>query len=108
MYSQGLWYAHVLPPAGITRLTDNTGGTANNTLAAVGLTDNSGGTANTTIQALTDPADAPADVDALRDDLVANLIPELRNNYADLAAQVNTIRDNLADLAAKVNVLIGT
>lgn len=57
--------------------------------AAANLTDSSGGTANDTVQALTDPADAPATADVLRDDLVANLIPELRNNYADLVAKVN-------------------
>ena len=55
------------------------------------LTDSSGGTANDTVQALTDPADTPASADALRDDLVANLIPQLRNNYADLAAKTNAI-----------------
>jgi len=57
--------------------------------AGVNLTDNSGGAADNTIQALPDPADAPATADALRDDLVLNLIPALRNNYADLAAKVN-------------------
>ncbi len=57
--------------------------------ASANLTDNSGGTANDTVQALTNPADTPASADALRDDLVANLIPELRNNFADLAAKVN-------------------
>ncbi len=55
------------------------------------LTDNTTGTANDTLQALSDPADTPATADVLRDDLVANLIPELRNNYADLAAKVNSI-----------------
>lgn len=59
------------------------------------LTDNTGGTANTTLQALTDPADTPADADALRDDLVANMIPEIRNNFADLAAQMNAFRTSL-------------
>jgi hypothetical protein len=60
------------------------------TIAA--LTDNSAGTANNTIQALPDPTDTPATADALRDDLVAVLIPALRNNFADLAAKVNEIR----------------
>lgn len=62
------------------------------------LTDNSGGTANDTVQALTDPADAPADADALREDLVANLIPELRNNIADLAAKINELRTSQVQL----------
>jgi hypothetical protein len=56
------------------------------------LTDNSAGTANNTIQALPDPTDTPATADALREDLVAVLIPALRNNFADLAAKVNEIR----------------
>lgn len=60
------------------------------TIAA--LTDNSAGTANNTIQALPDPTDTPADADALRDDLVAVHWPVLRNNFADLAAKINEIR----------------
>lgn len=55
------------------------------------LTDSTAGTANDTLQAVPDPADTPASVDALRDDLVANAIPAIRNNFADLAAKVNTI-----------------
>lgn len=66
--------------------------------ASANLTDSSGGTANDTVQALTNPADTPATADALRDDLVANLIPELRNNYADLAAKVNKVLTVLRDL----------
>lgn len=53
-------------------------------------TDNSGGTPAAAVSALTDPADTPLTADALRDDLVANLIPELRNNFATLATAVNT------------------
>jgi len=70
--------------------------------ASANLTDSSGGTANDTVQALTNPADAPATADILRDDLVANLIPELRNNYADLAAKANkalTVLRNLGLMA---------
>lgn len=73
---------------------------------AVALTDSSGGTANTTVQALTDPADTPASADALRDDLVANLIPQLRNNYADLADQHNKLVADLADTAELLNSVI--
>lgn len=67
--------------------------TANGTQASAitALTDSTTGTANNTLQALPDPSDTPATADALRDDLVANLIPALRNNYADLAAKVNAI-----------------
>jgi len=66
--------------------------------ASANLTDSSGGTANDTVQALTDPADTPATADALRDDLVANLIPELRNNYADLTAKINDVLTALRNL----------
>ncbi len=66
--------------------------------ASANLTDSSGGAANDTVQALTDPGDAPVDADALRDDLVANLIPELRNNYADLTAKVNDLLTALRNL----------
>jgi len=66
--------------------------------ASANLTDNSGGTANDTVQALTNPVDTPASADALRDDLVANLIPELRNNFADLAAKVNKALTVLRDI----------
>ena len=65
------------------------------------LTDNSAGTANTTIEALPDPADTPLTADILRDDLVTNLIPALRNNIADLAAQINALKadgDNTAQV----------
>jgi hypothetical protein len=66
------------------------GGLAGTSVAA--LTDNSAGTANTTIQAVPDPTDTPASADALRDDIVANLLPAIRNNFADLAAAVNALR----------------
>jgi len=65
----------IAPAATITALTDNTAGTADNTLAA-----------------LPNPTDTPATADALRDDLVAVHWPVLRNNFADLAAKVNEIR----------------
>jgi hypothetical protein len=59
------------------------------------LTDNSGGSADQSIEAMNDPADSPTDADALRDDLVANLLPSIRNNFADLAAQLNDFRTKL-------------
>ena len=55
------------------------------------------GTANTTLEAMADPTDAPATADALRDDIVANLLPKVRNNFADLASQVNAIRTALVN-----------
>ena len=57
--------------------------------ASADLTGSASGTANGSIQALTDPADTPISADALRDDLVANLIPELRNNIDELRVKVN-------------------
>lgn len=62
------------------------------------LTDNTSGTANDTLQAITDPADGPITADALRDDLVANTLPAIRNDFADLAAKVNALRTVLLNL----------
>lgn len=73
---------------------------------ASALTDNSGGTANTTVQALTDPANTPLTADDLRDDLVANLIPEIRNNFADLAAQINALIVDVANAKQVLNQAI--
>jgi hypothetical protein len=75
-------------------------------LTSATLTDNSGGTATTTVQALTDPTDTPITADALRDDLVANLIPELRNNFADLVAQVNALRVDIDNAKQNVTKII--
>ncbi len=47
---------------------------------------------NDTLEALPDPTDTPADADALRDDIVATLLPPLRNNFRDVASQINEIR----------------
>lgn len=56
------------------------------------LSDSSGGAApDNTVQALTDPVDAPGTADILRDDLVANLIPELRNNLRELTEKYNAL-----------------
>ena len=73
---------------------------------ATALTDSSGGTANTTVQALTDPADTPLTADALRDDLVANLIPELRNNFADLVVAVNALIVDVANAKQVLNSVL--
>lgn len=61
------------------------------------ITDNSAGTASgtTTLVAMPNPADTPATADALRDDIVTNLLPALRNNIATLAKQLNDLRTNL-------------
>ena len=44
------------------------------------------------IEIIPDPADTPSNVDALRDDLVANTIPAVRANISDLTAQINSLR----------------
>lgn len=62
------------------------------------LTDNTGGTTDSTLQAIPDPTDSPASADALRDDIVANVLPAIRNNLADLAAKLNAIRAALVAL----------
>ena len=50
------------------------------------------GTPSNALEALPNPTDTPASADALRDDLVAVLIPALRNNFADLAAKIEELR----------------
>jgi hypothetical protein len=75
-------------------------------LTSATLTDNSGGAANATVEALTDPADTPITADALRDDLVANIIPQLRNNFADLTAQINALRVDLDNAKKNITKII--
>lgn len=58
------------------------------------FTDNIGGTVNDTLAAIADPANSPATADALRDDLVANALPAIRNALSSLAAKHNTVRTN--------------
>lgn len=55
------------------------------------LTDNTTGTASDTLAALPVLADAPATADALRDDINTNLYPVLLNAFASLAAKFNAI-----------------
>ena len=56
------------------------------------LTDNTGGTANNTVALVPNPAAAPATATALRDDLVTNVWPTLKDNYADLTDKMNALR----------------
>ena len=51
-----------------------------------------GGTTNETIP---DPADTPANVDALRDDLVANTLPPITRNFDEHTDKINLIFDIL-------------
>lgn len=71
--------------------------------AIAALTDNTSGTVSSTLAALPDPANTPADADALRDDIVANLLPPLRNAVASLSAKQNLV---LATL--RTNNLVAT
>lgn len=65
--------------------------TGSSSAAIASLTGTVGGTANDAMTAITDPADTPADADALRDDLVANVIPTIAANLTNLQAKVNAI-----------------
>ena len=47
--------------------------------------------ASLSLATLTDPADTPADADALRDDLVANTIPSQEARNASIQTAVNAI-----------------
>lgn len=79
--------------------------------ATTALTDSTSGTAGSTLVALTDPTDAPASADVLREDLVAVHWPILRNWAASIAAKYNALRAELilgtagvaTDVSASVN-----
>ena len=81
----------------ITALTDSTGGSADDTLAAVtpnsALTDNTGGSASTTLASI---SDAPT----------ANALASLAARNAEVRTALTAVRNDLADLGAKVNALI--
>lgn len=55
------------------------------------ITDQQAAEANITSGAITDPGDAPADADALRDDLVANAIAEIGANLTALDTKINNL-----------------
>lgn len=63
------------------------------------IVDSIAGAVNNALDAIPDPADAPATADALRDDLVANTLPEIRDALSTLAARINDIRDMLSEAA---------
>ena len=66
--------------------------------AIADLTDNTSGTPSGTLDAIPDPADSPANADALRDDLVANTLPPIRDNIASLNADLDSIKAALRGL----------
>lgn len=55
------------------------------------LTDSTGGTANDTLAAMPTLTDSPASADALRDDINTNMVPVINSNFADIGAKVNAI-----------------
>ena len=99
----------------VTALTDNTGGAAVETLAAMvntdAITDSSGGTADDTLEAMADLATVNGNT--YTDAAVNAVLAKIRNNFADLAAQLAKQRSlnalviaDIASLAAKINTLI--
>lgn len=76
---------------GATLAYDREGRVAVRFTAIEGLTDETGGAAGGTVPAIPDPADTPVTADALRDDLVANALPAIRDALASLSGKVNAI-----------------
>jgi hypothetical protein len=98
----------------ITALTDSSGGSASDTIAAATNTDTLSGTLTGTLaNALADLptiTDTPASADALRDDIVTNVVPVINLNFKEIQAELTTQRalntvliNAVASLAAKVN-----
>jgi len=56
--------------------------------------------------AVTDPADAPADADALRDDLVANALSEIRTALGNLDTRDGELETAVETLASEFNDLL--
>jgi len=49
------------------------------------------GTANDASAAIPLPTDTPASADALRDDIATNIIPAIRDNFADVGTKLNSV-----------------
>ena len=77
---------------GLTAALAGKQGTITPAAANADLVDDTSGTAGGTVAAIPDPADTPADADALRDDLVANALPAIRNAIASIIAEQNEIK----------------
>ena len=75
-------------------------GTGAQPAAIPDLTDNTAGTPGATLVAIPDPADAPGTADILRDDLVANTLPPIRDDIASLNQQMDTVLAALRALGA--------
>jgi hypothetical protein len=67
---------------------------AKRAVTTTAFSDSIGGTVADALAAIPDPADSPASADALRDDLVTNTLPKIRNALSSLAAKWNTFRTN--------------
>ncbi|HYD79839.1 MAG TPA: capsid cement protein [Paucimonas sp.] len=109
------------PQAAITSLTDNTGGTANDTLTALGglttLTDNTGlsGSHDDTLAATSVPADitgGDSPTEAEHNAALA-VMRVMAQNSSDIAqkvieavADIEDCRNNFADVAAKLNAIL--
>src|SRR3990172_615756 len=89
-------------PAALTQ-TYATASTTHANPTSSALTDNSGGSADATIEAVPDLADSPSSADDLRDDLMASWAPALRNDMADLSAQINDLRNDLLNVKQFLN-----
>jgi len=63
--------------------------------AVTDYADNIAGTVSDTLAAIPDPADAPVDADALREDLVTNVLPKIRSAISSIASKQNTERSRL-------------
>jgi hypothetical protein len=64
-------------------------------VGALTLTAVAGAASNGTLVAMPNPTDTPASADALRDDIVAVLLPSIRDNVLELGDQINAIRTSL-------------
>lgn len=89
--------------SGRISVTDDGDGTITLTVplkASFGITSDAGGLSLnqqinisnlSTSTSITDPADTPADADTLRDDIVANTIPDIESTLDDHATKINAI-----------------
>lgn len=62
------------------------------------LVDNVSGGVAATLAAIPDPADTPLTADALRDDLVANVLPKIRDAISSISAYHNGTRTPLVTI----------
>lgn len=96
----------VQPLIGSFTQTYSTADATHASRTASSFTDNIGGTTGTTLAAVPDPADTPITADALRDDLVANVLPAIRDALSSLALQHNNVNADALDTAQFLNSLV--